>query len=157
MTIARNRKEAGFTLVELGIYLAVLAVVGAFVVTQWGNINSGLRVERAYAELERVKTAAEAYRSASANAGLYTGITMAALSTNGYNVEPFTTGTNQNTYGLTVAIAAAGSPAGTDATLTYGFDNTEDCNQMIQRFDASVTGIKATPTCPGDVFTVTLE
>ena len=126
------RKEAGFTLVELGIYLAVLAVVGAFVVTQWGNINSGLRVERAYAELERVKTAAEAYRSASANAGLYTNIDITALSTNGYNVEPFTTGTNQNTYGLTVTIAPDGTPTGTDAELIYEFDNSEDCNQMIQ-------------------------
>lgn len=152
------RKEAGFTLVELGIYLAVLAVVGAFVVTQWGNINSGLRVERAYAELERVKTAAEAYRSASANAGLYTGISMTALSTNGYNVEPFTTGTNQNTYGLNVAIGQAGTPVGTDAELTYGFDNPEDCQQMIQRFDDSVTGIKTTPTCtPAGQLTVTLE
>ena len=150
------RKEAGFTLVELGIYLAVLAVVGAFVVTQWGNINSGLRVERAYAELERVKTAAEAYRSAAANAGLYTGISMTALSTNGYNVEPFTTGTNQNTYGLDVAIAGAGSPTNTDAELTYDFDNPEDCQQMIQRFDG-VTGVSGTPTCAGNELTVTLE
>ena len=150
------RKQEGFTLVELGIYLAVLAVVGAFVVTQWGNINSGLRVERAYAELERVKTAAEAYRSASANAGLYTNIGIAVLSTNGYNVEPFTTGTNQNTYGLDVTIAAAGSPPATDATLTYDFDNPEDCQQMIQRFDG-VTGVKGTPTCSGNDLTVTLE
>lgn len=149
------RKQGGFTLVELGIYLAVLAVVGAFVVTQWGNINSGLRVERAYAELERVKTAAEAYRSASANAGLYAGITIQELSDNGYNVEPFTTGTNQNTYGLNVAITPASSD--TDATLTYQFDNPEDCQQMIQRFDG-VTGIKTTPTCSAtDELSVTLE
>ena len=148
-------RQEGFTLIELGIYLAVLAVVGAFVVVQWGNINSGLRVERAYSEIERVKTAAEAYRSASTNAGLYTGISMTVLSSNGYNVEPFTSGTNQNTYGLTVGIAPA--TAGADATLTYAFDNTADCNQMVQRFAVTVTGIKATATCPGDVFTVTLE
>ena len=152
------RKQEGFTLVELGIYLAVLAVVGAFVVTQWGNINSGLRVERAYAELERVKTAAEAYRSAAANAGLYTAISITNLSDNGYNVEPFTDGDDENTYGLDVVIVAAGTPAGTDATLTYNFDNEEDCNQMIQRFDDSVTGIKTTPTCTtAGELTVTLE
>ena len=156
MTIAR--KQGGFTLVELGIYLAVLAVVGAFVVTQWGNINSGLRVERAYAELERVKTAAEAYRSAAANAGLYTAISVTNLSDNGYNVEPFTDGDDENTYGLDVAIVAAGTPAGTDATLTYNFDNEEDCNQMIQRFDDSVTGIKTVPTCTAaGLLTITLE
>ena len=152
------RKEGGFTLVELGIYLAVLAVVGAFVVSQWGNINSGLRVERAYAELERVKTAAEAYRVAAANGGLYTAITIEELSDNGYNVEPFTDGVNENTYGLTVTIAAAGTPAGTDATLTYGLDSEEDCNQMIQRFDDSVTGIKVIPTCTAaGLLTITLE
>ena len=153
-----SRRIKGFTLLELGIFVAVLAIVGAAIAVNWGGVQSGIRVERAYSEVERIKTAAATYRGTSAQRGLYTNLAVQRLSDRGYNVEPFTSGTSQNAYGLTVAIAPA--VGATDATLTYQLDNDDDCNQLIDRY-TNVTGVKTTPTCPGAAslftFTMTIE
>lgn len=148
------RKCAGITLMELLVYAAILAVVAMGILASTSNVFSGQRVEEATREIERVKLAAEAFRRAPAQAGLYTGITVTILANRGYNVEPFTTGTNQNAYGLTTTIAPAAS--NTDATLTYAFDNAEDCAQMIDRY-TGVTGVKTTPTCTTNTLSITLE
>lgn len=141
--IARNE---GVTLPEMGLYVGLLAIVSLFVVGQWGNIQSGVRTEQAYAEVVRLKTAAEAYRSAPSQAGLYTGVSVEVLADNGYNVEPFTTGTGQNVYGLDAALAPKGTA---DATVTYEFDVEADCEQLVDRLTGAV-GVKTTPACTGD-------
>jgi len=148
-------RTRGISMMELLIWLAVFAGVAVFVSSQATNLFGGATVERAYAEIEKVKTAAETYRRSLVQAGLYTNISITRLATRGYNVDPLTTGTNQNTYGLTVAIASAA--ANTDATLTYELGNVPDCTQMIDRF-TGMPGIKTAPACSAaGLLTMTLE
>ena len=139
------RKDRGVPLPEMGLYVGLLAVVGLFVAGQWGNIQSGVRTEQAYAEIVRVKTAAEAYRSASAQAGSYKGVTVKVLADNGYNVEPFTDGEDENVYGLDVRVV---SKSDVDATITYEFSVEADCEQLVDRLTNAV-GVKTTPACTG--------
>ena len=142
-------KARGVTLPELGIYVAALALVGVAVAAGFGNFQSGFRTEQAFYEVMKVKAAAEAYRSAAAQGGSFAGISVTVLADNGYNVEPLEDGNDENTYGLDVTIAAAGTPVGTDATLTYQFDSEEDCSQVEDRMDGT-TGVKAVATsCTG--------
>ncbi len=138
-------RNLGVTLPEMGLYVGLLAIVGLFVVGQWGNIQSGVRTEQAYAEVVRVKTAAEAYRSAPAQAGSYADISVEELADNGYNIEPFTDGDGENVYGLDVEVA---SKADVDATITYEFDVEADCEQLVDRLTNGV-GVKGTPACSG--------
>lgn len=145
---------SGYSIVELLIVLGVIAVAAIFIANIAGGAASGQRLERAFSEIQMVKAAAESYRSAPARAGLFTGITVTALSSRGYNVEPLTTGTNQNAFGLTIAVAPAAG--GADATITYATDNAADCNQLIDRF-TNIAGVKGTPACSGNTLTVTLE
>lgn len=158
MKHAIGRRQSGVTLPEMGLYVGVLAILGVVVAAGWGNVQAGIRVEQAYGEVIKVMAAGQAYRAAPANSGSFTGVSVTVLETDGYNVRPFTTGTNENTYGLTVVIAAAGTPAGSDATLTYQTGIQEDCNQLIERF-TNAPGVKGTPTCTGTpiVLTVIVE
>ena len=138
-------RSRGVTLPEMGLYVGLLAIVGLFVVGQWGNIQSGVRTEQAYAEIVRVKTAAEAYRSAPAQGGSYANISVEQLADSGYNVEPFTDGADENVYGLDVEVA---STSDVDATITYQFDVQADCEQLVDRLTDAV-GVKGTPACSG--------
>ena len=140
-----TKAERGVTLPEMGLYVGLLAIVGLFVVGQWGNIQSGVRTEHAYAEVVRVKTAAEAYRSAPAQGGSYADVSLEALAENGYNVEPFTDGDDENVYGLDTDVASKGD---VDATITYEFDDEADCEQLVDRLTNAV-GVKTTPACSG--------
>lgn len=150
-------RSRGVTLPEMGLYVGLLAIVGLFVVGQWGNIQSGVRTEQAYAEIVRVKTAAEAYRSAPAQGGSYANISVEQLADSGYNVEPFTDGADENVYGLDVEVA---STSDVDATITYQFDVQADCEQLVDRLTDAV-GVKGTPACsvtgPPYVLTFVIE
>ena len=152
-------RQSGVTLPEMGLYVGVLAILGVVVAANWGNVQSGIRTEQAFGEIIKVKAAAEAYRAAAAQAGSYTGVTVAELVDSGYNVEPLTDGADENVYGLDITVAAAGTPSGTDASLTYQFANQNDCEQVVDRLDGT-TGVKATPSCTAatpSVLTVSLE
>lgn len=147
-----KRRQRGVTLPEMGLYVGVLAILGVVVAANWGNVQAGIRVEQAYAEVIKVMAAAQAYRAAPANGGSYTGVTIDDLSDDGYNVKPFDDGVNENTYGLTIDIDPAGTPSGSDATLTYQIGISEDCAQLVERL-TDAPGVKTTPTC-GTVSTV---
>ena len=151
------RRDEGVTLPELGLYVAALALVGVVVAAGFGNFQSGFRTEQAFNEIMKVKAAAEVYRSAAAQGGSFTGITVEELSDNGYNVEPLDDGDDENTYGLDITLAVAGG--GTDATLTYQFDSQEDCNQVHDRLEGT-TGVKTLPACTAaspSVMVMTIE
>ena len=149
-------REYGYSIVELLVVLGIVAAALIFVANMAGGAASGQQVEQAFSEQQLIKNAAQSYRRAPAHAGSYAGISITQLSTDGYNVEPFVSGVNQNAYGMTVAIAPAGTPAGADATLTYATDDAGDCNQMIDRW-TGIAGIKGTPTCTTNTLTLTLE
>ncbi len=154
MEIKRRDREGGYSLMEMLIVFGVIAIAVGFVAVIGGTLGSGQKVNQAYSEIQMIIKAAESYRRAPARRGLFTGLTMTALSTRGYNVEPFTTGTNENTYGMTVTAAPAA--AGADATIVYTTDEAADCLNLVDRLD-TLPGIKVTPTCAAGVLTVTLE
>ena len=142
----------------MGLYVGVLRS-RVVVAANWGNVQSGIRTEQAFGEIVKVKAAAEAYRAAAAQGGSYTGLTVQNLANSGYNVEPLTDGADENVYGLDITVVAAGSPAGTDATLTYQFATEEDCEQVVDRLYGT-TGVKGTPTCTSatpSVLSVSIE
>lgn len=146
--------QLGFTLPELLIYVAVLAVAGVWLASQFGNVSSGANLERAFTEIEKVRTAAVAYRISPRRAGSYNGITIASLSSQGYNIRPLSSGTGENVYGNNVVIVAVSG--GADAKLTYTTDTASSCQQLIERY-TNVNGIKGTPACATSVLTVTLD
>ena len=153
-TVMTRPAQPGISLVEILVWLAVLAFVGVFAATQFTNIMGGSRLEFAFQEIQKVKAAAENYRMTPAQGGLYTNLSVTRLAARGYNVEPFNTGTNENVYGLNVTLAAANS--NTDATLTYQTPAAEDCNQLIDRF-TNTTGVKGLPSCTTGTLTLSLE
>jgi len=144
----------GFSLVELLVVLGIVALAAVFVANLAGTAESAQKVDRAFTELRIVKNAAQSYRTSPAQRGQFTNISITQLATRGYNVEPFTTGTNENAYGLTITVAPAA--AGADGTITYATDNAADCNQLIDRW-TNITGIKGTPVCATNTLTLTLE
>lgn len=146
MGTADGKRQTGVTLPELGLYVGVLAILGVIIAASYGNVQAGIKVEAAYGEVVKLMSAAQAYRAAPARSGSYAGVSVTVLATDGYNVRPFTTGTAQNAYGLTTTVAAAGTPAGSDATLTYQVGIAADCEQLEERFNG-VAGVKGAPTC----------
>ena len=150
----RRQRQDGYSLMEMLIVFAVIAIAVGFVSVIGGTLGSGQKVNNAFSEITMIKAAAESYRRAPARLGLFTGLSITALSTRGYNVEPFTTGTNQNAYGLSVTAAPAASAA--DATIVYTTDEAADCLNLVDRL-STLPGIKTTPTCAAGVLTVTLE
>ena len=151
------RNNAGITLPEVGIYVGMLALVGLVVVGQQGGLFAGARIEHAFAEIVRVKVAAEAYRTAPKNKGKYTGANVGVLADNGYNVGSLETGTGENVYGLDVVLAPKNS--NTDIEMKYTLASEEACKQMIQRWEEQV-GVKGVPTCASAtpwVFTMMID
>jgi len=147
-------KRRGYSIVELLVVLGVIAAAVLFIAGITGTATSAQLVDQAYNEVQLLKMAAQSYRRAPAQAGTYAGISISVLNSNGYN-QPFTTGTNQNAYGLSVTLAPAGA-GGADATITYATEDTESCNQLRQRF-LNTAGVKTLPLCTAGSLVMTLE
>ena len=146
-------KQRGFTLIELLIFLGVLAVVGVWVATQGSNVLSGSKTERAYQQIDAIMKAAEEYRQQPSRRGSFAGISIQNLVNEGYPLDPLTTGTSQNVYGMTVTITSSGN---VNAQLLYTTPSTQDCNQLDQRFTNS-SKLQTAPTCTGGRLNLMLE
>ena len=149
-----KRNQSGLTIVEVAVVLGIAAVLAVFVAALASSVTSGQRVEQAFTEIQMLKTAAETYRRSPAQRGAFTNITIQRLSDRGYNVEPFTSGVNQNAFGMTIAIVP--TAGGADAEITYELDNPEDCLQLVDRW-SNIAGVKGTPACASNELTVELE
>ncbi len=139
--------QQGLTILELLTYVTVLAIAGVFIAAQADNIQSGTQVERAYAEIDKVKNAALAYRDL--NVGDFGSISMTNLSTDGYNIDPFSDGLLENTYGLDVTITQ-NTTNNSQADLVYDFPHSKDCNQLKLRFDPATDQLIDSATCAAD-------
>lgn len=153
-TPTQPAKQRGVSIIELLLWLSVFAGVAIFAATQFTNITAGAKIERAYAEVEKIKAAALAYRSSPIHKGLFTDITITVLATKGYNVRPLTTGNGQNVYGRDVTIVSAS--ANKDATITYQTGSNDACQQLIERF-TDAAGITGAPTCATTTLTLTVD
>ena len=149
-----NVKQTGISLLEILVWLVIVAALAAFVVDKFAGVRSGANLEFASAEIQQVKSAAETYRMTSAQRRRFTNISVTRLAERGYNVEPLVTGENENVYGLSVTVAPANNA--TDATLTYETPEPEDCIQLVDRF-TNESGVKGVPSCSGNVLTLTIE
>ena len=149
----RGARETGLTMVEMLVYVAVFAALGLMVATMSSGIFFATAREEAFAEVIAIKGASENYRSAPAQGGLYTSISISELVDNGY-LAIMTTGTNENAYGMDVTVAGASS--NTDATITYDTPDEESCNMFEQRMD-DATGVKTVTCSTAGVLTLTIE
>ena len=144
--------ERGMTLPELLVYIGVALTIGMLVAGVAGTIFSRTSQEEAFGELMTIKSAAQNYRSAPLQAGLYEDVSIAELAGKGY-LGIMATGTNESAYGMTVTIAAANSD--TDALITYPTPTDADCQMFIQRFYGT-TAVKSV-TCAAATLSLTIE
>lgn len=151
---APTNNQKGLTLIELLTFAALFAIVGIVFGPRLAGVFSGQEIGTAQVEIDTVMAAGSVYRSAPANQGLYTGISVTELNNSGYQVAPFTTGVNQNVFGATVAIASVAS--NTDATVTYGTEDAQACAQLVERYTNDAR-VKGTPSCTGANFSVTID
>ena len=152
------RRQAGLSLIEAMLVLGLLILLVGGAIAAFNTGLAGATSKTALEEINLLAAAAGQYRRSPRRQGLYTGISVTVLATQGYPMPGgWTTGTAQNVYGLTAAIVPA--TGNTDATLTYQLDTASACQQMIEQFTNQV-GIKGTPACAGTnptTLTLTLE
>jgi prepilin-type N-terminal cleavage/methylation domain-containing protein len=81
MTMIRSKRQAGFTLIELGIVIAVIAILAAVVIVGRGFINSA-KVSKAVDQVDVMRKAVSTIGGA--RGGDFTSITMGELTTRSY-------------------------------------------------------------------------
>lgn len=116
----------------------VLGVIGVWVASQWGTCDAPARWS-GRARSSQIKSAAGACRSMPVQKGLYEGLTIVALASKGYHVQPFTLGQGESAYGLNVSIAPMRGP-GSSAKRT-----TRPTAQLAERHKG-VTGVMGSPS-----------
>ena len=148
------QSQRGLSLIEILLWLGLLAGVAIFAAGQFSAISAGVDSERAYVEIQKVIAAGRAFRSSVRRGGSYAGVTVMVLSDQGYNVAPLTSGTGENAFGRNITFVPANS--GADATLTYQTNNDEQCQQLIERF-TNAPALTGTPTCATNTLTMTVD
>lgn len=142
--VLKNKK--GFTIVELGIALIVIAIILAAVVPAIKTISDNSRITNAVASVKAIQTAATSYYQA--NGGTYTGITFAVLASGGHLPSQFSaTGTNPWTGNYTIAVNGADTTK-FDLSLTNVPANaaTNLTTQLTKFSEAAPTYTAATKT-----------
>ena len=141
--VTRDRRDAGFSLVEALAVLAVAAIVIAFAIPKIQEMFFNTNVEQAYSESVDLIIAGQRFRSVN---GDYTAITVQKLKDEGYGLQKYTDGTGENAYGLDIIIAPKSSNA--DAEITYQFDAEEACKQIEARV-GKIQAVKTVTACAG--------
>ncbi len=136
-----TKKQQGFGIIQMVLVMAV-ASMGAYIAISTGvRLMSSVKSNGAVTEVMLLASAGQQYRQVN---GSYTGISVTALATNGYNVGSLATGTGDNVYGMNSAMASASS--NTDVRLSYAADDRPSCNVIRQRV-TSFDGYKSGAAC----------
>ena len=154
--------QGGYTMPEIligvGIAAAILIFAGGMALT----VTSGQRLNQAASELNLLIMAGEKYRSTNRAYGGtgVTNVTVQRLVDRAYGLskKKYTDGTNENVYGLTMAIASASG--GANATITYQTDTEEACLQLGDQMANNTMLTVGSSPCTGSgpyTLTVTLN
>ena len=145
----KKRNQAGITIVEISVGLAIIAFLAVFLGPRVAGLFSKTRVELASQEIIPLVVASQQYRQVN---GGYADISFAALDTGGYHIEPFSEANTKNAYGKDVALTSGSS--GAAAVLTYLTDEDSDCAQISKRIGALNP---VTASCTGNSLVVTIN
>lgn len=160
-TSAKERR--GYSVTEITISIVLIAILVGIVVNAFVGTQDTANRTAAIGEINTLLSSARAYRQSFAQAGTYTGITVEALSDNGYTIGTVTPD-GVNIYGLETTLApSTGAGAGSDALFTYEFPSQAPCLAVQDLYTDGtdyVTGIKAHTACADatpSVLNLTLE
>jgi prepilin-type N-terminal cleavage/methylation domain-containing protein len=148
-----NNRQGGFTLVELLVVMAIIAVISGALITLSENASSSQKQNTELANINMLKSAAMQFRRFRAQNGSAANlVSVTTLSSRNYNIAPLTTGTNQNAYGLTITIAGASS--GPNFTITSDVGTATECAYFVEAL-AGGNDVATAPSCTGGTVSIT--
>ena len=129
-SVIAKRGQRGFSLVEVGVFLGIVAIVGIALAPQIGGMFDKNNINQAQTQMTHLVLAAQEYRNIN---GDYLSISITELHNRGYQVSPFGTGTAaKNAFGIT-GVQITPDNTGATADLTYPTGEEELCKQTSDR------------------------
>ena len=144
-TYHSQKRNAGVTLIELGIVLLVISAFSIGVYSKAVSIGDEARLYRALDDIMLLLTKSTSYKY---NESSYKDITVTKLNEEGYSTDPIGTGSGENPWGLDYSLEPVNSDA--NLKLSVGTSSEEICKRLSANIDKLVVNPVAASSCGGD-------
>ena len=141
---ASVRPQRGYSLLEMLVVVVLIALLSVIAFGIFVDTRSTVDSTRALTEINTIIGSAQRYRTTFAQGGLYTGISIAALTARNYPVGGIDTRGNRNVYEVVVGLAPT-TAAAEDATLLYTTESAAACTGLRDIFASGTGGTDAVP------------